>query len=449
MFGFLKQKLKDAVSVFSKKVDEESKEIESKEIEVSEKQTQPDSKPELKITEEEKASVKAVETLKEEIKKDKKDGIEQPKKEDLEQPENKDTEQQKNKDTEQQKKEQQPKEIKTIEEVADIKSEPSEPVKGIKENLVLETPATDKVEEIVEKLELITPEKKSFFSKIKEKIVSKRLTQEKFEDLFWELELVLLENNVAVEVIDKIKEDLKQNLVDKPIKRNQIQEIILETLKLSINDLFNIEPINLIKNIKDSDKPYIICFFGINGSGKTTSIAKLGYYLQKQGISTVLAASDTFRAAAIDQLEEHANNLAIKLIKHDYGSDSAAVAFDAVKYAKAHKLDVVLIDTAGRMHSNTNLMEELKKIVKVVKPNLSVFVGESITGNDCVEQAKIYDKEIGIQGIILTKADIDDKGGAPISISYVTKKPILFLGMGQQYDDLKPFDKTEILTKLF
>jgi fused signal recognition particle receptor len=220
-------------------------------------------------------------------------------------------------------------------------------------------------------------------------------------------------------------------------------------LKNSISGLFNIEKVDVISNIKKKkDKPYIICFFGVNGSGKTTTIAKFARLLYNNKLSAVFAASDTFRAAAIQQLEEHAVNLGVKIIKHDYGSDSAAVAFDAVKYAQAHNVDVVLIDTAGRMHSNTNLMDELKKIIKVVKPDIKIFVGESITGNDCIEQAQVYDKEIGIDGIILTKADVDDKGGAAISISYVTKKPILYMGMGQKYDDLKPFDKNELVNAL-
>ena len=161
-----------------------------------------------------------------------------------------------------------------------------------------------------------------------------------------------------------------------------------------------------------------------------------------------MAAGDTFRAAAIQQLEEHAQNLNIKIIKHDYGSDAAAVAFDAIAYAKAHDLDTVLIDTAGRMHSNTNLMDEMKKIVRVAKPDMVLFVGESITGNDCIEQAKQFNEIIGITGIVLTKADVDEKGGAALSIAHVTGKPIIFLGMGQRYEDLKPFSKDMIMNNL-
>ena len=170
--------------------------------------------------------------------------------------------------------------------------------------------------------------------------------------------------------------------------------------------------------------------------------------LKQNGKSVVMAAADTFRAAAIDQLQEHADKLKIKLVKHDYGSDAAAVAFDAIKHAEAKGVDVVLIDTAGRLHSNTNLVDEMKKIVKIANPDLKIFVGESITGNDCVEQATQFNEAIGIDGIILSKADIDEKGGAAISISFVTQKPILYLGTGQEYKDLKPFNAKELLASL-
>ena len=181
-------------------------------------------------------------------------------------------------------------------------------------------------------------------------------------------------------------------------------------------------------------------FVGINGSGKTTTIAKLAKKMQNNNLKCVIAAADTFRAAAIQQLQEHADKLGIKLIKHDYGADPAAVAFDAVKYAEAHSIDIVLIDTAGRLHSNKNLMDELKKVVKVAKPDLKIFVGESIAGNDCIEQVQKYSEMVGIDAIILTKADVDEKGGTAISVSYVTNKPIIYLGVGQDYKDLKEFE---------
>jgi fused signal recognition particle receptor len=200
----------------------------------------------------------------------------------------------------------------------------------------------------------------------------------------------------------------------------------------------NLDLIQEIKNKKE--KPYIIAFFGINGSGKTTSIAKIANMLKENRISCVLAASDTFRAASIEQLQQHADKVGVKMIKHSYGADPAAVAFDAIKHAKAKNIDVVLIDTAGRMHSNQNLLDEMRKIIRVAKPDLKIFVGESITGNDCVEQAKTFNEAVGIDGIILAKADVDEKGGAAVSVSYITKKPIMYLGVGQKYSDLQEFD---------
>ena len=215
----------------------------------------------------------------------------------------------------------------------------------------------------------------------------------------------------------------------------------------SITGLFDVGKIDLLSRIK-SKKPFVIVFVGVNGSGKTTTIAKMARFCQKNNLSVVIAAGDTFRAAAIDQLEVHAKNLGIKMIKQDYGSDSAAVAFDAIKHAEATGRDVVLVDTAGRLHSNVNLMDEMKKIIRVAKPDIVLFVGESITGNDCVEQAKKFNEAIGIDGIVLAKADVDEKGGAAISVSYVTKKPILYLGTGQGYDDLAEFDSRIVIDGL-
>lgn len=289
-------------------------------------------------------------------------------------------------------------------------------------------------------------EKKSFFRSLTEKITTKQVSEQMFDELFWDLELALLENNVALEVVEKIKFDLKRSLVNKSVPRGQIEKIIVKSLHESIEGLF-LPGINLLEKAK-AKKPFVICMVGINGSGKTTSIAKLTRYFQDKGFSVVLAASDTFRAAAIDQLQLHADKLGVKIVKHDYGADPAAVAFDAIKHAEASKKDVVLIDTAGRLHSNINLVDEMKKIIRVAKPDLKIFVGESITGNDCVEQAKRFDDAIDIDGIILAKADVDEKGGAAISVSYVTKKPILFLGTGQEYSDLQEFNKEKIIASI-
>jgi len=287
-----------------------------------------------------------------------------------------------------------------------------------------------------------TPVKeKGFFLKYK-----KRLTEEKFNELFEELEMILLQNNVAYEAVESIKNSLAEKLIGQVLKEVNLSE----KLKESIESIL-IDPPNFLDEIKNSleiKKPFVILFAGINGSGKTTTIAKVTNYLQKNKLSVCLAAADTFRAAAIQQLEEHANKLGVQLIKKDYGSDPASVGFEAIARAKKNKIDVVLIDTAGRMQNRDSLMKEIEKISRVTKPDMKIFLGESITGNDATEQAKAFNNAINITGIILSKSDVDEKGGTAISVSHITKKPILFLGTGQNYNDLEIFNKEKLLEKL-
>lgn len=338
----------------------------------------------------------------------------------------------------------------------------SEPVVGakksffgkLKDTLSFKKEASVTVQEVkqevaeVKKVEEKKSEAKGIFQKVKESITTRALSGEKFEELFWDMELALLENNVSIEVIEKIKIDLKKELVNKPLPWDLAGKI-METLQKTLLEIVSLEKIDVLAAVDaKKGKPYVIAFFGINGAGKTTSIAKLTRYFQNHGKTVVLAACDTFRAAAIQQLEEHANILGVKMIKHDYGSDAAAVAFDAVKYAEKNGVDIVLIDTAGRLHSNTNLMAELEKIIRVTKPDLKLFVGESITGNDCIEQARQFRALVHLDGVILTKADVDEKGGAPLSIAYTIKKPILFLGVGQKYEDLEEFKPEEIVKRV-
>ncbi len=290
-------------------------------------------------------------------------------------------------------------------------------------------------------LKILKTEKKTKKFSFKRKI-----SEEKLESLLEELNLTLLQNNVAYSVVEEIEETLKEKLIGENLSDLNLNEELTKAIEKVL-----INPPNIIKKIKDSltkNSPYIIIFVGINGSGKTTTLAKFANLLKKEKISTCLVAADTFRAAAVEQLETHAKNLKLEIIKKEYNSDPASVAFEGISYAKKNKIDVVLIDTAGRLNSKETLMQELKKIVKVAKPNLKIFVGESITGNDAIEQAKSFNELIDIDGIILSKADIDEKGGTAISVSKITKKPILFIGTGQEYSDLEKFDKTKILDSL-
>jgi len=405
MFKFLKDKLKNAVSKFTRKVEEEVVEEPVEKVK-EEKPEEEKKKPEKKV---EKPKEKVIEKK------------EEPKKKEI-----------KEKPKEEEKLEEKPLE-KEPEKVEEPKLE--KPKKEVEE----------KKPEVGEKKE--EPEKKGFFRKIGEAVIKVSLSEEKFNEIFWELEVALLENNVALEVIEKIKEDLKEKLTKEKIPRGNVNTIIISSLKNSIEDLFDVEKVNLIKEIKKK-KPYVIIFVGVNGSGKTTNMMKFADLCLKNNLKPVIAACDTFRAAAIQQLEVHSTKLNVKLIKHDYGSDAAAVAFDAIEHAKSKNYDVVLIDTAGRSHSNANLMDELKKVIRVSQPDFTVFVGDSLTGNDAVEQAKTFNESVGIDGIILAKTDVDDKGGAFISVSYVTGKPILYIGTGQTYTDIKEFDPNIVIKGL-
>ena len=311
--------------------------------------------------------------------------------------------------------------------------------KSIKEEIKEEP--KDELEQSLEETIEAPVKKKGFFSKFQ-----KKLTEEKFNELFEELEMILLQNNVAYGAVESIKDSLEEKLVNKSLK-----DVDLATeLKDSIESIL-INPPSFLGEIKESlevKKPFVILFAGINGSGKTTTIAKVANYLQKNKLSVCLAAADTFRAAAIQQLEVHANRLKVPIIKKDYGSDPAAGGFDPILYAKKNKIDVVLIDTAGRMQNSDTLMKEIEKIARVTKPDMKIFLGESITGNDATLQAKAFNDSIGLTGIILSKADIDEKGGTALSVSHVTNKPILFLGTGQDYKDLEIFDKEKLIEKL-
>ena len=288
-----------------------------------------------------------------------------------------------------------------------------------------------------------------FLSFIKEKSIS----EDDVEDILFELELGLLESDVAMDVSSIVVESVKNDLVGQKIKRSSdIEEYTYEALKNAVAKIINIEGKSMTELLEEKvaqGEPLVVMLVGINGTGKTTTIGKLANYYIKKGYTPVIAASDTFRAGAIEQVAYHADNLDVKLIKHEKGSDPAAVAFDAVQHAKAKGKELVLIDTAGRMQTNTNLMDEMKKIRRVSKPDLVVFVGDALTGNDATEQARKFNEAIDIDGVILTKADADSKGGAALSVGYIIQKPIFFLGMGQSYDDIKEYDADWMLEQIF
>ncbi len=268
-----------------------------------------------------------------------------------------------------------------------------------------------------------------------------------------ELKLSLLQSDVNYEVSEKIVEQIKKNLVGSKVNSKNAQAEIAEKLRKSLSEVMsnksNIDIVTLVKKKKEAGEiPFKILFVGPNGAGKTTTMGKIAYMLMNNGFSCVMSASDTFRAAAIEQTAIHASKLGINVIKGQYGADPASVAFDAIAYAKAHGIDVVLIDSAGRQETNRNLIEELKKMVRVAKPDLKIFIGESIAGNALLEQVKQFDEAVKLDGIILTKLDCDAKGGNTLSILSETSVPVLYFGTGENYQDLVPYNANFILDNI-
>ncbi|MBI4009578.1 MAG: signal recognition particle-docking protein FtsY [Candidatus Aenigmarchaeota archaeon] len=364
-----------------------------------------------------------------------------------------------------------------------LKKKLSKVVESISDKLKKKDAAAEKIEEVIEQaedkkpeeiLEQIEPvkeeipeiieeiksglaeskkkpeETKSIFKKIKEKIkktlVEKTLTEKDLLPILDALEVDLIEADVAVEVVVKIKQSLIESLAGKEIKKGKDKEIVASALRESLLKILDVKELDLEELIRQK-KPLVLLFLGFNGSGKTTSLAKFGKMLKDKGYTCVFAACDTFRAASIEQLEEHAGKIGVKIIKHKYGADPAAVLFDAIAHAKANNVDVVLADTAGRAHTNRNLMEQMQKIVRVNKPDLKILVIDSLTGNDAITQARIFN-EAGVDASIFTKVDVNEKGGAILSVTYELSKPILFLGLGQEYNDLEKFDKEKFVSSL-
>jgi fused signal recognition particle receptor len=294
---------------------------------------------------------------------------------------------------------------------------------------------------------------KQAFSAVTSAVREKQLSDRDLDEVVFNFQLALIESDVAQSVAEALTNEVQRSLAGTKVDRSaDPSEVVGERLTTVLQAAFSrAGTVDLLANVKEkakSGEPYVILFLGINGTGKTTTVAKVASFMKKNGLSVICAAGDTHRAGAIEQLTEHAGRLSLKVISQRYGADPAAVGRDGVLYAKAHHTDCLLIDTAGRMQTNQNLMEEMSKIVRVVKPDFRIFVADALTGNDAVSQAELFNQHVGFDGAILTKADADVRGGAALSIVYSTGKPVLFLGVGQGYDDLVLFDTQEFLDSL-
>ena len=344
-----------------------------------------------------------------------------------------------------------------IEPEVEIKPEPElkPEIKVEKEvEKIVELPKVEEAEEIEEVVEK-PKEKKGFFKRIAEKIVKKvvekKLDAADVEPILDDLVSGMIEADVAYEVAEKIKSDLHASLVDRPIKRGKENEVVVDALRQSLLDVLTVEEVDLeeiVERAKSENKPAVLLFLGFNGSGKTTTIAKVARWLIDREYSVALAAGDTWRKAAIEQLEEHGAKLGVKVIKHTYGADPAAIIYDGVEHCKARGINVLLGDTAGRTHVNQDLIDELKKVVRVNKPDLKILVMDSLVGNDAVPQSQIFNEAVGVDAVIFTKNDVNEKGGAILSVTYLLKKPILFLGTGQNHSDLIGFNKSSFVKQL-
>jgi fused signal recognition particle receptor len=289
---------------------------------------------------------------------------------------------------------------------------------------------------------------KKVFSDLVQDISTRDISEADLESSLWNFQLALMECDVAVPVAEDLTKRLKEKLIGIKVKRFEDISPIVES---SFRELLvqSLPTGDLLQTIRASaKKPYVVMFVGVNGTGKTTTIAKVAKYLMENGLSVIMACSDTFRAGSEEQIETHATRLNVKVIKHRYGADPAAVAFDAVSYASNNGINVVLIDTAGRMQTDKGLMDQLQKIHRVAHPDSVVFVGDSLTGNDALQQAEEFNKYVPVDGIILTKVDADSKGGAALSISGTLKKPIFFLGVGQEYKDIIAFDPNWVINNV-
>lgn len=391
MFEGLRKKFSDAVKGFIKKEEQKSEEIAEQKQEIASEQAPEEDEPNIEK-----------EVPKQEIRKDK----EEPKEKEREEPKHE---------------------------------------KEIAKRLEREEPKQKK-EEII-KLSLKTKIKSIFVGTIK-------LSDSEIEGFLDVLKVSMLESDVSYSTTEQFIDELHSKLKNSQIHSKTIREEITSSVRGALLSVLEtgsgrVEVDRLVKTRKESGEiPVKILFLGPNGAGKTTTVAKMAHHFKADGISTVLAASDTFRAAAIEQIEHHAKKIGVPVIKSSYGADPASIAFDAIAYAKAHKIDLVLIDSAGRQETNKSLISEIQKMVRISKPDVTIFVGESTAGNQIAEQIKEFNKFVKIDGIILTKLDCDAKGGGAISISHTTGIPILFFGIGEGYDALIPYNPNFIINAI-
>ncbi len=330
-----------------------------------------------------------------------------------------------------------------IEEVIEIVKEEK------REDAIVQEEAARKevvIEPVSKVAEEETAAKSSLFKRLVKKITEKKLSEDDVEPVLVDLEKGLIEADVAYDVAKKISADIKGSLVGKDVKRSEARDIVVNALKSSLLEILDVPKVDLEKAV-ETKKPYVMLFLGFNGAGKTTTLAKVGKWLVDKNYSCVFAAGDTFRAASLEQLEEHANRIKVDVIKHKYGADPAAVIFDSIEHAKAKGIHFVLADSAGRIHTNRDLIDEMKKIIRVDKPDLKILVVDSMTGNDAVLQARMFN-EIGVDAVIFTKVDVNEKGGAILSVTHEIKKPILFLCDGQNYQNIISFNAEEFVNNL-
>jgi fused signal recognition particle receptor len=313
-----------------------------------------------------------------------------------------------------------------------------------------QAPVTTGTGSDVEAKRTISPAAPTFADKVKVLVLDRELivSEKDISDALSELEMTLLESDVALPVCDAIIAHVRTGLIGKHRKIGQsVDALVVGALRSALLEVLG-NGFNLVEYIRTHSRPVKILFTGVNGTGKTTTVAKIGAYLKKQGYTVVIGGGDTYRAGALEQIGVHAERIGIKLIQHQEGADPSAVLFDSVQYAVSHKIDVVLADTAGRFHTKSNLMNQLEKIRRVMKPDLVIYVDEAVAGNDAVIRAAEFDRTVGADAIVLTKADMDSRGGAAISIAHTIGKPLMFLGTGQRYEDIIPFEPAQVVEEL-